>query len=233
MNYTNRLTDELTSTLKPTAALIAWQDDGPGGNSYYMEMRKILPSGRMGAGTPVPWSFLDAIAQNYVDSTGGMPHGAIPDNFRYSDPRRGSEKYIWSNPPRKRRMHFTKGLGLATAEYHVPGVVYVAGERSLHVFAYKGATLRPDSKLYWGPFFNTTQGSVCLGTATIKKPLNPTYEELAEYWEKRFWCTEFTHLGGGGNPTKTNLVLVTKAAADTPFDEKQLLASGKKLKDLF
>ena len=231
MNFANKLTEELTSTLKPRAVLVAYQSDGPGSNSYYLETRRIHADGRMGAGTPVSWSFLDAIAQNYVDSKGGMPHGALPENFRYSDPRRGSEKYIWSNPPRTRRMFFTKGLGIAEGEYHVPGVVYVAGESSLHVFAYKGRALKPDSPLFWGPFFNTTQGNVCLGTAKINKPLNPTYEELAEYWEKRFWCTEFTHLGGSMNPTKTNLVLVTKNSADKPFDEKELMSAGIKLKD--
>ena len=217
----------------PKAALIAYQSDGPGCNSYYLEMRRILADGTMGEGKPVPWSFLDAIAENYVDSTGGVPHGVLPDSFRYSDTRRGSEKYIWSNPPCKRRMSFAGSLGIPDGEYHVPGVVYVAGESTLHVYAYKGERLKPDSTLYWGPFFNTTEGSVCLGTTTITKPMNPTYAELAEYWEKRFWLTEFTHLGGGGNPTKSNLVLVTQAAAEGPFDEKELVPSGKKLKDLF
>jgi PRTRC genetic system protein B len=187
----------------------------------------------MGAGTPVSWSFMDAIAQNYVDSTGGMPHGVLPGNFRYSDPRRGSERYIWSNPPGKRRMFFSKSLGIPGGEYNVPGVVYEATDCTLSIYAYKGEKLKPDSALYWGPFFNTTQGSVCLGTSSLKKPLNPTYAELAEYWEKRFWLTEFTHLGGGGNPTKGNLVVVTKDSAGNPFDEKELLSAGKKLKDLF
>ncbi len=232
INIANKLTEEITSALIPMAALIAYRDNGPGSHTFYLEMRRILANGKMGEGMPVSWSFLDSIAQNYVDSTGGMPHGVLPGNFLYSDSRRGSEKYVWSNPPARRRMYFSKGLGIAEGEYHVPGVVYVAGESSLHVFAYRGATLKPDSVLYWGPFFNTTQGSVCLGTAKIRKPLNPTYAELAEYWEKRFWCTEFTHLGQGGNPTKNNLALVTKAAAEKPFDEKELVSSGKKLKDL-
>ncbi len=228
----NRLTEELTRELIPKAVLIAWQDESNYNNSYYMEMRKIGANGRMGAGMPVPHSFLAEIANNYTDSTGGTPHGALPDNFWFSDTRRGSEKYVWSNPPRKRRMFFRNSLGIPEGEYHVPGVVYVAGENSLHVFAYKGKKPTPESELYFGPFFNTTEGSVCLGTATIKKPLNPTYKELIEYWEKRFWLTEFTHIGGTRNPTSSNLVTVTKESADKPFNEKELLPAGRKLKNL-
>ena len=198
MDYANRLTEELTSVLIPRAALIAYQADGPGNGSYYLEMRRILADGTMGAGMPVPWSFLDEIGKNYVDSTGGTPHGPLPENLRYSDSRRGAEKYVWSNPPGKRRMFFRGSLNIPEGEYHVPGVVYVAGECNLHIYAYKGTKLTPESDLYYGPFFNTTRGNVCLGTAAVKKPLNPTYTELMAYWEKRFWLTEFTHLGGTG-----------------------------------
>ncbi len=228
----NRLTEDLTRELIPQAVLIAWQDTGTYNSSYYLEMRKIGANGRMGQGMPVSYSFLEEIAKNYADSMGGVPHGTLPENLFYSDHRRGSEKYIWSNPPRKRRMFFRNSLNIPEGEYYVPGVVYVAGESTLHIFAYKGKKLTPESDLYFGPFFNTTQGSVCLGTSTIKKPQNPTYTELMEYWEKRFWLTEFTHLGGSHNPTKNNLVMVTKESADKPFDEKELLSLGKKLKNL-
>ena len=60
-----------------------------------------------------------------------------------------------------------------------------------------------------------------------------SYENLLEYWEKKFWLTEFSHLGGGGNPTKSNLVLVTKAAKDKPFDLEELKPlRNLKLKDI-
>ena len=56
---------------------------------------------------------------------------------------------------------------------------------------------------------------------------------LLEYWEKKFWLTEFSHLGSGGNPTKSNLVLVTKGAKDKPFDLEELKPLNKmKLKDI-
>ncbi|WP_294504639.1 DUF4465 domain-containing protein, partial [uncultured Bacteroides sp.] len=81
--------------------------------------------------------------------------------------------------------------------------------------------------------FNVTGSSVCLGSANIDLPKNLTYESLLQYWEKKFWLTEFSHLGGNGNPTRSNLVLVTKAARNKPFDLKELKPlNNMKLKDI-
>ena len=90
-----------------------------------------------------------------------------------------------------------------------------------------------ETALYAAPLFNVTGSSVCLGSARIEKPRELTYANLLEYWEKKFWLTEFSHLGGYGNPTKSNLVLVTKAARDRPFDLKELKPlKNMKLKDI-
>lgn len=229
----NKMTAELTSTLIPAAALVAYKSNSDvSGERFYVEMRKIRADGKMGAGMPVSAEFLSEIAKNYTDSTGGKPHGTLPAKMLFCDPRSGCERYIWWNLPRVRRMFFRASLGISEGDYHVPGVIYVAGEGSLNVFAFKGDRPNPDTKLYWGPFFNTTNGRVCLGTTTERKPLDPTFEQLIDYWERRFWCTEFTHLGGGGNPTKSNLVLVTKASAEKPFPENELQSTKMKLKDL-
>ena len=60
-----------------------------------------------------------------------------------------------------------------------------------------------------------------------------TYEKLLQYWERKFWLTEFTHLGGNGNPTRSNLVLVTKAARDRDFNLDELKQlNNMKLKDI-
>ena len=90
-----------------------------------------------------------------------------------------------------------------------------------------------ETALYAAPLFNVTGSSVCLGSARIEKPRNLTYANLLEYWEKKFWLTEFTHLGGNGNPTKSNLVLVTKAARDRDFNLDELKPlNNMKLKDI-
>ena len=229
----NDLTKELRSVLMPQAALIAYKGTGVRERSYYLEFRKIDEKGVMGAGLPVPCSFLNDIAENYVDSTGGTPHGVLPPEFLFCDTRRGSERYVWYVPPGLKQMYFSSSLEIESGLYHVPGLIFVAGSNSLKVFAVKDKKPTEKSVLHYGPFFNTTQGSVCLGNYSIKKPLNPTFAELQEYWENRFWKTEFTHLGGESNPTKDNLVFVTKNAAGEPFDLDQLRPSKHKLKDLY
>ncbi|MDL2230398.1 prokaryotic E2 ligase family D protein [Alistipes sp. OttesenSCG-928-L06] len=232
LNGKNELTNEILSCVVPTMALIAFRGTGRMDGEFYLEARPIGADGKMGAGQPVPYKFMQEIAENYTEAAGGTPYGAIPDNLLYCNTRRGSEKYIWFNKPQKRTMYFNKSLGIPDGEYHVPGVIYVASEGQLNIYAFTDKVPKDETKLFAGPFFNTTNGSVCLGTSKIQKPNNPTFGELTAYWEKRFWNTEFTHLGGGGNPTKDNLVIVTKNAADKPFDLSQLRPMNKKLKDI-
>ena len=130
-------------------------------------------------------------------------------------------------------MFFKEALKIESAEYHLPGIIYAAGESHLNVYAYKDKELTEKTELYAAPFFNVTGTSVCLGSAKIERPKDLTYANLLEYWEKKFWLTEFSHLGAYGNPTKSNLVLVTKAAKDRPFNLEELKPLDKmKLKDI-
>lgn len=70
------------------------------------------------------------------------------------------------------------------------------------------------------------------GQLHIGKPENMDFHALQEYWEKRFWLSEFSHLGGQDNPTHSNLVLVTEQARDSPFNEDELKPLDKQLKDI-
>lgn len=228
----NKITEELKSLLRPKVALIAYEGENARSHNYFLELRKIDEKGVMGEAMPVTFDFMNEIAANYSEAHSGIPSGRLPQNLLYADTRKGSEKYIWSNPPRKRMMYFVKNLRIENAEYHVPGIIYVAKESSLAVYAYKDKRLSDKTELFAAPFFNTSNQSVCLGAAKLQKPTNPTYAELLEYWEKKFWLTEFSHLGSGGNPTKNNLVLVTKAAKDENFNTDELKSLNKKLKDI-
>lgn len=65
----------------------------------------------------------------------------------------------------------------------------------------------------------------------------PIYEGVyriltLEHWEKRFWLSEFSHLGGSRNPTESNLVSVTEKARTNPFDYNELKPMDRQLKDL-
>ena len=237
MLETNELTRKLRMLLHPRAALIAYSGEKDNSyasdNNYFVEIRDIDDNGMMGEGRPVTVDFMNELVRGYSESHSTTPYGRIPPNMLWCDPRKGSEKYIWYNPPRKRMMFFKEALRIENAEYHLPGVIYEAGESRLNVYAYTDVELTDNSDLFAAPFFNVTGASVCLGSAKIEKPKDLTYTNLLEYWEKRFWLTEFSHLGGGGNPTKSNLVLVTKAAKDKPFDLDELQPLKKlKLKDI-
>ena len=227
----NELTNAIYATLCPRAVLIAYTYAG--GNKYFLEQRSIDARGRMGEGHPVTVEFMNGLVRDYSETYSGTPHGRLPSNLLYADTRKGSERYIWYNPPGKRRMYFVSGLGIENTEYHLPGIIYEAGDTRLDVYAYKEDRPGMETELYAAPLFNVTGSSVCLGSARIEKPRELTYANLLEYWEKKFWLTEFSHLGGYGNPTKSNLVLVTKAARDRPFDLKELKPlKNMKLKDI-
>ena len=227
----NELTNAIHATLCPRAVLIAYTYAG--GNKYFLEQRSIDTRGRMGEGHPVTVEFMNGLVRNYSETYSGTPHGRLPSNLLYADTRKGSERYVWYNPPGKRRMYFVSGLGIANAAYHLPGIIDGAGDTRLDVYAYKEDRPGMETALYAAPLFNVTGSSVCLGSARVEKPRELTYANLLEYWEKKFWLTEFSHLGGYGNPTKSNLVLVTKAARDRPFDLKELKPlKNMKLKDI-
>ena len=237
MLETNELTRKLRTLLHPRAALIVYASENDChnvyDNHYFVEARDIDENGMMGEGRPVTVEFMNELVRGYSESHSATPYGRIPSNLLWCDPRKGSEKYIWYNPPRKRMMFFKEALKIENAEYNLPGIIYEAGEDRLNVYAYKDTELTDKTELYAAPFFNVTGASVCLGSAKIEKPKDLTYANLLEYWERKFWLTEFSHLGGGGNPTKSNLVLVTKAAKDRPFDLDELKPLNKmKLKDI-
>ncbi|RJV08725.1 PRTRC system protein B [Bacteroides sp. AF34-31BH] len=237
MLETNELTRKLRTLLHPQAALIVYAEEKDNhntySNNYFVEVRDIEESGRMGEGRPVTVEFMNELVRGYSESHSTTPYGRIPSNLLWCEPSKGSEKYIWYNPPQKRMMFFRDVLKIESAEYNLPGVIYEAGESWLNVYAYKDKILTDKTDLFAAPFFNVTGASVCLGSAKIEKPKDLTYANLLEYWEKKFWLTEFSHLGGGGNPTKSNLVLVTKAAKDKPFNLEELKPLNKlKLKDI-
>ena len=217
---TNKLTKEINDILHPSVALIAYASRE--GQSFFIEARDIDEKGKMGEGRPVTVEFMTELVRGYSERHSTTPYGRIPPNLLWCDPRKGSEKYIWYNPPRKRMMFFKEALKIENAEYHLPGIIYVAEDSHLNIYAYKDKQLTEKTELYAAPFFNVTGASVCLGSAKIEKPKDLTYDRLLEYWERKFWLTEFSHLGGNGNPTKSNLVLVTKAAKDEPFDLEEL-----------
>lgn len=230
----NELTKQIQQIMTPKAALIAYEYK----ESYYsrgrsfLELRPINKEGRMGAGIPVTYEFMNALMESYTGEMSGIPYGRMPSNMLWCDPRRGHEKYIWYNPPQKRQMYFKETLGISDGIFSVPGIIYIVFRDRMNIFSYKGKYPKEKTELYLAPFFNVTESSVCLGNSILKKPQVMDFTELQKYWEERFWLSEFSHLGGSKNPTRNNLVSVTENARNHPFDYEELKPTGKQLKDI-
>ena len=223
---TDRILSDSQTSYQPTIAMVVFATKK---GNFYIESHEIDDKGRMGAGAPLSLDCITDMVSSFSQEHSITPYGRMPSNMLYADNRIGYQKYIWYNPPEKRMMFFSEKLNIPDCEYHIPGIIYVAQNGNLNLYAFKGN--KPKDKLYKAPFFNTTNGSVCLGSAKIEYPKNPTFEKLIDYWERRFWLTEFTHLGGSQNPTKHNLVNVTKKSKGG-FDYEELIEINTTLKEL-
>jgi len=164
MVETNELTRKLRTLLHPRAALIVYAEENDNHSTdddgYFIEVRDIDENGTMGEGRPVTVEFMNELVRGYSESHSVTPYGRIPSNLLWFDPRKGSEKYIWYNPPQKRMMFFHDILKIESAEYNLPGVIYEAGENRLNVYAYTDVELTDNSDLFAAPFFNVTGASV-------------------------------------------------------------------------
>lgn len=226
----NKLTEDINIQLSPQAALIAYADKK--NNSYFLELRNINKTGKMGTGRPVTVEFLDSLFAGFSETHNTIASGIVPKNLLFCDTRPGFNKFIWYNSPRKRMMYFTKSLNMENTTYNMPGVIYSVCNETMKIYAYKGDDPTPDTELYAAPFFNIYDRGVCFGSSKLDKPLNLTFLEILEYWEKKFWASEFSHLGENGNPTKSNLILVTKAAKNSEFNYKELKSLNMNLKEI-
>lgn len=120
--------------------------------------------------------------------------------MNWNDPRvlaRGLGRLIWWSAPRQRSLFFKKS-GQVSATFDArgrapcPGLVFVACERELYMYAFKG-THAPEqqTRLHQAPFFNVwSRGKVCSGNA--QAPGEHERENL-EAWERMFFGSHFTH----------------------------------------
>lgn len=223
---TDKLLEQSQQVSEPVVALVAYRNSE---SEYYIESHDIDREGRMKEGVPLTRECITELVSSFSLEQSRMPSGQIPANLLYADSRIGHDKYIWYNPPCRRMMYFSRNLNMEDGLYFIPGIVYVAREKSLDLYAFKGK--KPVNKLYKAPFFNVTNEKVCLGNASIEYPNDPDYYNLLEYWEKMFWMTEFSHLGGSQNPTKNNLYNATLKWKEN-FDYNELLPTDVTLQKL-
>jgi PRTRC genetic system protein B len=155
--------------------------------------------------------------------------GLLPNNLLYVNP--DSNGYaIWYTPPQQRELFFVKSLGIPCGKGYVPGMVWKATRDSLRVFAMKGKA-KPTAKteLYHAPYFNTYQdGSVCMGNVNINIDRGACLENFMTQWEQYFFGSYFSHMLGGIERTRQNMVHLWKTQTTTKnkFPDETLFTYG-------
>jgi PRTRC genetic system protein B len=145
----------------------------------------------------------------------------------HADPRLGSERFVWWDPPGKRELFFLEGLGLDDTVYNMPGTVFLVTGKTLTVYAFKGARPSGKTPLLRGPFFNYYEDCrICVGSAKVDWPRDITWQTIIDHWEKVFWNSVNAHMIS--NPMKEghNLVLSLKEAVNKPYDTGALRPAG-------
>lgn len=163
------------------------------------------------------------------------PKGLLPSTVLHINPAENGS-VVWYTKPQTRKLYFTESLGLASQELPLPALVWVADKSRLSVFALKGkGKPRLNMPLYNAPFFNLYHnGNVCMGSVDVRISQSAALEEFITAWEGYFFGSYFSHLIGGHNPIKGNLISLYQRLADTgsPFPVEELVPATKQLKHL-
>lgn len=232
----NERTDTLLKTYKPRLAIIAHST----GNEWYLESHVINEKGQLLEGKPLQQETIQGIVDTFFDERQNSVQfgGVIPYNLiRFDVLPGGQYSMMWYRPEEQRQLFFSASLNLPSGKAWVPALLYQVTRRSLSVYAL-ASNERPDekTKLFQAPFHNVhNDGSVCLGSAKVKKPVEKSYAAAMKYWEDMFWFSEFSHLNGTTNPAKTNINSLWKKMVHKPdqkwsdIDQLLPLKDGKKL----
>ena len=105
------------------------------------------------------------------------------------------ERLVWFEPAWPRVMFYSGEdaylNGLSGRTFPQPPLLFIAGERSLRVFAL-ASDERPkaDTKVYTAPYYNTSSDGVCLGTMPLPTNLSP---DETDAYAAAFFHSAFTH----------------------------------------
>lgn len=196
----------LTATYKPELSIVVYKSE----RDYYLESHSVNEKGELLEGKPLLQDTIQAMVDTFFDQNQNKSKitGMIPEGLLAYDPLPGGYfKMIWYRPAEVRFIHFASQLRLKSGRVWVPPMIYRVHRKDFDVYALK-VNKRPGeaAKLFRAPFHNVSDtGNVCLGNAEVSKPKEKTFENMLKYWEDLFWLSEFSHLNGASNPTKTNL----------------------------
>ncbi|HVX00153.1 MAG TPA: hypothetical protein VHA52_06950 [Candidatus Babeliaceae bacterium] len=223
---------ELTGTFGdlyyPVKALLFLQKSGDGiQTDFYVESYDMDSAGCPINGHPLSVQESNKLAkalqankkkqQGFLNPKGLMPPNVLTINSS------SSGFAVWHTPPQQIKLLFTENLGISSALAHIPAMVWKAGKNSIQVFATAETTYTENTHLCHAPFFNVyPDGRVCMGNVKISIPKDCGLEQFMELWQSYFFNSYFSHLFGGHQPVKGNIVQLwqhlTKSGEQFPTD---------------
>jgi len=163
------------------------------------------------------------------------PKGLLPACVLHLNPSEDGS-VVWFTKPQKKKLYFSESLGIASQELPLPALVWAANKSRLFVYAVatKGKPCL-STPLFNAPFFNLYHnGNVCMGSVDVRISQSVALEDFITAWEGYFFGSYFSHLIGGHNPVKGNLISLYQRLAETGsiFPVEELVPNNKQLKDL-
>lgn len=235
------ITENFGTLFRPTSALVFYQNNEKTKETY-VEHFDMDKHGNPINAHPLTEREAKALAKSLMVSSKKeknqeflKPRGILPTNILHINSGENAS-VLWFTPSMKRQMFFTENLQIPNGIAEVPAMLWLAGKRSLKVFALAN-NRRPteETPLFYAPFFNVYEnGIVCMGTVDVDIRNSSSLEEFTEKWEGYFFNSYFSHLMNEHNPIKGNCVNLWKNLVDTEkvFPKKVLKKTNKTLNNL-
>lgn len=219
---------DLENKFEPVQLITVYQDSN---RRYYIESSEIN-KGKLGEASPLKEDVLSEIVDYFsnLKKDEDTIRGIIPETVLYCEWTIESKVLVWYDKPMPRHMYFTENLKIPSGVANQPTIIYVASNNELYVYVAKTSKVTGKTPLFMAPFHNTGNGgSVCLGSSSVRRPAKPTFVNMIEYWEKKFWNSEFSHLAGNEVLMKGNINLFWKdmIKKKLAFDHSVLIPSKK------
>jgi PRTRC genetic system protein B len=163
------------------------------------------------------------------------PAGLLPKNVLYINKGRNAFA-LWQTPAQKVRLLFKEELTIPNGEAWVPPMVWKASRTTLYVYALNtDEALSVNTPLCQSPYFNIYgDGKVCLGTVSIRIPMDCALEQFMHLWQTYFFNSFFSHSLAGQSPVKGNIVRLWQQLMNTDesFPLEKLNPINLTIKDL-
>src|SRR5690606_740034 len=132
-----------------------------------------MDDGKLLSGKPLTEDQMSDLAEYLSNNQKERDHlkGVIPENVIYADWSAEKRVLVWYRLAEMRMMHFTRDLKIPSGMANQPDLLYVLENGELRIFAMHAYLSNHRSGLCVPPYHNCSHsGSVCLGSAKIKKP---------------------------------------------------------------